>query len=151
MHNLMMLDALGLYYSLSKNDAVLNAMERGALLHNSMLWPDGSVAAAFDAVLPYRTTKNLGNIGFSWTAAGRGFLLRQTAAEYNGKRAIDLDYAAAMIIHGGSGTCVAAPSKDFLSDDRQMQIRRLGDWHVAFQPIQRALKSTLAPGPAKLL
>jgi hypothetical protein len=130
MHNLMMLDALGLYYSLSKNDAVLNAMERGARLHNALLWPDGSVAAAFDAALPYRTTKNLGNIGFSWTAAGRGFLLRQTATEYNGKRAVDPDYAAAMLIHGGSGTGVAAPSKDFLSDDRQMQKRRLGDWHV---------------------
>ncbi len=130
MHNLMMLDALGLYYSLSKDDAVLNVMERGARLHNALLWPDGSVAAAFDAVLPYRTTKNLGNIGFSWTAAGRGFLLRQTAAECNGKRSIDPDYAAAMLVHGGSGPGIAAPSKDFLSDDRQMQKRRLGDWHL---------------------
>jgi len=129
-HNLMTLDALGLYYSLSQDAAVLNAMERGALLHNALLWPDGTVAAAFDSALPYRTTRNLGNVGFSWTAAGRDFLLRQTAAECSGKRTIDPDYAAAMLIHGGNGPGVAAPTGDFLSDDRQMQKRRLGAWQL---------------------
>ncbi len=73
------IDALGVYYHFSKDPAALAALDRAVKFHSGILWSDGSSAAAIDERVIYEKGVNIGNIGFSYTPEGRGFILSQLA------------------------------------------------------------------------
>jgi len=54
---------------------------------------------------PYHRGVRLGNVGFSLTPAGRGFLRQQHGLHLAGGGRFDADYAASMLLYGGEGEC----------------------------------------------
>ncbi|MCC7494059.1 MAG: hypothetical protein IT204_17000 [Fimbriimonadaceae bacterium] len=103
-YNEVYVDALGIYYAASRDAAVLPALERAARFHSNVLWPDGSTVAAIDERQIYHAGREIGNVGFSWTAAGRGYLAQQTAPYLPPGKVVNADWAAAMLRFGGAGS-----------------------------------------------
>ncbi len=109
-YNEVYVDALGIYYHWSQDPVVPEALKRSAHFHASILWPDGSSAAAIDERQIYHAGRELGNVGFSQTPEGRGFVLSQVSAEVGEGHLPSADYAAAMLLYGGEGEGVAPPA-----------------------------------------
>jgi hypothetical protein len=135
-HNLAYLEALGIYYSASGDAAVLAALERGARFHAAMLWPDGTAVATVDERHAYSRERTLGNVGFSHTPAGRGFLLGQTRPLREQGRSVSADFAASMLVHGGQGTGQAVGIQGdqghFVLGDQKALILRQAPWQLCF-------------------
>ncbi|HPV37746.1 MAG TPA: hypothetical protein PK729_10955, partial [Candidatus Hydrogenedentes bacterium] len=66
-YNAVYVEALGVYYHASNDPVALDALERSARFHASVLWPDGSSVACIDERQAYRKGVTIGNVGFSWT------------------------------------------------------------------------------------
>ena len=135
-YNAVYVEALGVYYHASNDPVALDALERSARFHASVLWPDGSSVACIDERQAYRKGVTIGNVGFSWSPEGRGFLLQQLA-RYSGpkNRRVSGDYAASMLLYGGCGAVVMPPSSSdrftrLLDNDRGL-IRREAPWQWA--------------------
>ncbi|MBP8954724.1 MAG: hypothetical protein KBI47_20210 [Armatimonadetes bacterium] len=110
-YNAVYVEALGVYYSFSQDPVALEALRRSALFHSSILWPDGSSVSCIDERQVYHGGVDRGNVGFSWTPEGRGFLLTQLARYANGgTRLVDADWAASMLLYGGSGEGTPPPA-----------------------------------------
>jgi hypothetical protein len=109
-YNMVYIDALGAYYAFSKDPAVVEALNRAVKFHGGILWSDGSSAACIDERVPYERHVNTGNIGFTYSAEGRRFILSQLAkAVAAGREGIDGDTAASLLLYGGQGP-VAPPA-----------------------------------------
>lgn len=106
-YNLVYVEALGIYYAHSQDPVVLEALRRSARFHSAVLFPDGSSVAAIDERQVYGSGIELGNVGFSFTPEGRGFLLSQLTA-YNTpeRRLVGGDYVASMLLDAGAGEAV---------------------------------------------
>ena len=103
-YNRVFVEAVGIYYYFSRDPGVKKALERSAKFHSSILWPDGSSVSAIDERNIYQEQADVGNVGFSWTPEGRGFLLEQLQRySKNGKRPVNADYAATILLYGGKG------------------------------------------------
>ncbi len=110
-YNMVYLDALGTYYAFSKDPAVPEVLRRSVKFHRDILWSDGTSASAIDERVIYHRTVNIGNVGFSFSAEGRGFLLHQLWKESRGgKKLVGADYAASLLLHGGQGPVVPMPT-----------------------------------------
>jgi hypothetical protein len=130
MYNFVYVDALGVYYSVSKDKTVLPALERAAKFHSAFIYHNGSLVETVDERNPYKHSIAGGNVGFSFTPEGRGYLLRQ----WTFVKAFDPDTMASFIEYGEEGSTVptAAAERDhkFVSDDDKSLIRRKGDWFI---------------------
>ncbi|MGD9495352.1 MAG: hypothetical protein AB7Y46_03475 [Armatimonadota bacterium] len=106
-YNFVYVEALGIYYAHAQDPVVLEALRRSANFHASVLWPNGSSVAAIDERQIYGGGVALGNVGFSFTPEGRGFLVSQLAV-YNTpqRRLVGADYAASMLTEAGTGEVV---------------------------------------------
>ncbi len=106
-YNYVYVEALGIYFAHSRDPVVLEALRRSANFHASVLWPNGSSVAAIDERQIYGGSIALGNVGFTFTPEGRGFLVSQLAA-YNTpkRRLVGADYAASMLTDAGAGEVV---------------------------------------------
>lgn len=106
-YNFVYVEALGIYYAHSQDPAVLEALRRSAHFHSAVLLPNGSSVAAIDERQVYGSGVDLGNVGFSFTPEGRGFLLSQLAA-YNTpeRRLVGGDYAASMLLDAEAGAAI---------------------------------------------
>ncbi|NPV46786.1 MAG: hypothetical protein HPY69_07500 [Armatimonadetes bacterium] len=109
-YNHVYIEALGVYYSYSQDPVALEALRRGALFHAGVLWPDGSSVACIDERQIYHKGRDYGNVGFTWTPEGRGFLLQQWSAYATEGGKVGTDMAAQMLLYGGEGTGVAPAS-----------------------------------------
>jgi hypothetical protein len=144
-YNHVYVDALGIYYAVSRDRKVLPALERSARFHANFLWPDGSPIAAIDERQVYHAERNIGNVGFSHTALGRGYLLRQTAPLRQEGEPLNADYAAAMLAYGGTGPAKPPPvSGDrgrFVLGDNKALVQRAKPWQFCLSayccPVQR--------------
>jgi hypothetical protein len=105
-YNEVYIDALGVYYHFSHDAQVLPALQRSARFHASLLWPDGSSVACVDERQVYHAGVEVGNVGFSWTPEGRGFLLQQAGLYVKRGSLFGADYAASMLLYSGSGEAV---------------------------------------------
>ena len=106
-YNRVFVEAMGIYYHFSRDPGVEKALERSAKFHSSILWPDGSSVSAIDERNIYREEVDIGNVGLSWTPLGRGFLLKQLQRySKNGKRPVNADYAATILLYGGKGKVI---------------------------------------------
>ena len=102
-YNFVYSDALGVYYRLSEDERVLEALEHAARYHASYTYPDGSAVETVDERNPHHGGVRLGNPGFSHTPAGRGYLARQHALHLKTGKRFDADYAAGLLLYGGEG------------------------------------------------
>lgn len=105
-YNGVYVEALGLYYTFSKDPVVLEALRRSAKFHSSMLWPNGSPVPCIDERQIYHSGINAGNVGFTWTPEGRGYLRQQIGLVMDAGRLTSSEYAANMLLCGGTGDSI---------------------------------------------
>jgi hypothetical protein len=120
-YNFVYAEALGIYLSLTGDEAVRPALERAAQYHAEFTYPDGSAVETVDGRNPYMTGIKLGNNGFALTPAGRGWLARQHRLFLQQGGVFDADYAATMLLYGGQGP-VSPPA-----GERESHVYHMGD------------------------
>jgi hypothetical protein len=144
-YNEVYIDAIGVYYSLSRDPKVLEALRRAAQFHAAVLWPDGSSAACFDERQIYHSGIEMGTVGFSFTPEGRGYLLQQIGKALAKGSTVSADFAAGMLLYGdaGEGILPAATADEarLWIGSRDGLIRRQKPW-------QWALSGYACPVPA---
>lgn len=135
-YNMVYMEAIGTYYAASHDGAVLAALERGARFHAALLWSDGTPVTTVDERQIYHRERSIGNVGFSHTAAGRGYLIGQTQLLREQGRLVNADYAAAMLVHGGTGTgetpTLQGDHAQFVLGDRKALLQRDKPWQICF-------------------
>lgn len=110
-YNMVYSEALGAYYYFSKDPAVPEVLNRAVKFHSGILWSDGTSASCIDERVIYHKNINTGNVGFSYSPEGRGFILSQLAkSAASGREDVGGDYAAQMLLYGGQGGIVPLPS-----------------------------------------
>lgn len=133
MYDFVYVDALGTYYAVSKDKAVLPALEKASLFHAAFTYPDGSCVETIDERNPYSKDARLGNVGFTFSPEGRGYIARQLAVIDTAKQSINEDDLASFILHGEEGATAPTPAADsdrkFVLQDKAL-IRRKGPWFV---------------------
>ncbi|MFP4026773.1 MAG: hypothetical protein ACLFWL_03180 [Candidatus Brocadiia bacterium] len=102
-YNFVYSEALGVYYSMSGDTSVLDALERASRYHANLTYPDGSAVETLDGRNPYQEGVRLRGSGFSHTPIGRGYLMHQHARYLETARHFPADYAAHLLLHGGEG------------------------------------------------
>ncbi|MCX7825193.1 MAG: hypothetical protein N2689_06505 [Verrucomicrobiae bacterium] len=105
LYNFVYVDALGVYHALSRDPSVLEALRRAAVFHATFTYPDGSSVETVDERNAFYDRVETGNVGFSFTPEGRGYLLRQFKLS---KGTVSADQAASFLLYGGTGP--AAPT-----------------------------------------
>lgn len=134
-YNFVYSEALGIYFALSGDESVLPALRRAALFHANFTYPDGSSVETVDERNPYHAGISLGNVGFTFTPEGRGFLLHQMALLQRSGQKVDADTAASLVLYGQEGPVEPPPSEKaehrFVLGDNKAFIRRTGPWFVA--------------------
>jgi len=120
-YNFVYSDALGVYYRMSGDERVLEALARAARYHANYIYPDGSTVETVDERNPYHGGVHLGNPGFSHTPAGRGYLAQQHALHLKAGARFDADYAAGLLLYGGEG-----PMEETAAG-RDRHVYRMGD------------------------
>jgi hypothetical protein len=110
-YNMVYSEALGTYYYFSKDPAVPEVLNRAVKFHSAILWSDGTSASCIDERVIYHKSINTGNVGFSYSPEGRGFILSQLAkSAAEGREGLGGDYAASLLLYGGKGEIVPLPS-----------------------------------------
>lgn len=111
-YNMVYSDSLGAYYYFSKDPAVPEVLKRAVKFHSAILWSDGTSASCIDERVIYHKSINTGNVGFTYSPEGRGFVLAQLAKSVaNGREGAGGDYAASLLLYGGKGEIVPLPSE----------------------------------------
>lgn len=100
-YNEVYIEAVGIYYALSGDSRVLPALERGAAFHRRFTYPSGQCVETIDQRNPYSHAVRAGNVGFTFTPAGRAYLMRQWAAL--GIDNLGADRIASLILYGEEG------------------------------------------------
>jgi hypothetical protein len=100
-YNFVYVDALGTYYAMSGDERVLPALEKAALFHRNFTYPGGQNVETIDQRNPYKRSISAGNVGFTFTPAGRSYLDNQWSRLPDGTLSPDL--AASIILYGEEG------------------------------------------------
>lgn len=135
-YNKVYIDALGVYYAETKDPLALDSLRRAAKFHAAVLWSDGSEVACIDERQIYHDRRDIGNVGFSYTPEGRGYLVTQLAPFIADGTAVNADYCAAMLQYGGTGEIIlpnstAARSRTTIGAPDAV-IERRAPWQWAF-------------------
>ena len=134
LYNLVYSDSLGVYYAMSRDPLVLEALRRAAIFHANFTYPDGTPVETIDERNWYHAHNRIGNVGFSFTPEGRGYLLRQTTLHQEHSSRFDPEFAAAMLLYGASGDTVPmAGERDehsFVLGDGDALVLRRKPWFL---------------------
>jgi len=134
-YNFVYVDALGTYYAASDDERVLPALEKTAAFHGHFTYPGGQNVETIDQRNPYHGTIAPGNVGFTFTPVGRGYLENQWSRL--GIDNLDPDLIASLLLYGQQGpvepTSPDAPASTFVlsegGTDRAATVRH-GPWFV---------------------
>lgn len=107
-YNFVYLDALGTYYALSGDRRVLPALEKGATFHYHFRYPNGQRVETIDERNPLKPGIDTGNVGFTFTPAGRRYLHEQWSRY--GRDKLPADLCASLLLYGQEGPMADAPS-----------------------------------------
>lgn len=94
-------DALGTYYAASGDERVLAALGKAAAFHQHFTYPGGQSVETVDQRNPYHDTIESGNVGFTFTTAGRTYLQNQWAQL--GVDRLSTDLIASLLLYGEEG------------------------------------------------
>lgn len=138
-YNFVYSDSLGAYYAMSRDATVLEALRRAAIFHANFTYPDGSAVETVDERNYYHGGVALGNVGFSFTPEGRGYLAHQFALHRSAGRGISEDLAAGLVLHGEEGDIVPmAAARDeytYVMGDGEALVRRRRPWFICVSAI----------------
>ena len=130
-YNLVYVDALGICYSLSRDETVMPAIQRAVRFHASFTYPDGSQIETIDERNPYLKTFHLPNPGFTFSAEGRGYLRQQWTRLREKENASAADAVASLLLYGEEGF-VESPNGEgdsvCITADRKASVIRKGPW-----------------------
>lgn len=133
-YNFVYTDALGTYYAFSGDESVLPALKRASEFHAMFAYPNGSKVETVDERNPYSLSIPLGNVGFTFSPEGRGYLAHQLELLLSRGSAISADNLASFLAHGAEGQVKPAASAKrdatLLTSDGKAMIRRKGPWFV---------------------
>jgi len=132
-YNFVYVDLLGNYYAMSHDRYVLPALERAARYHANFTYPDGSAVETVDERNPYHNHINAGNVGFTFSPEGRGFLHQQFERIHANKEHVPYDLIAALWQFGQEGpmTTPGSTSRYIMGHNDAMAVRD-GDFFACF-------------------
>jgi len=105
-YNFVYLDALGAYYAMSGDAGVMPALQRAAKFHTLFTYPNGASVETVDERNPFHKGVVGGNVGFSFTPEGRGFLMHQFELRH---WEVEADTAASFLLYGATGQTARSP------------------------------------------
>ncbi len=119
-YNFVYIDALGTYYAMSGDKAVLPALEKAARFHRQFTYPTGQAVETIDGRNPLEmlfpsadSNRPLpeavaqGNVGFTFSPVGRAYLKHQWARA--GMDRLDPDLMASLVLYGEEGPVEEPP------------------------------------------
>jgi hypothetical protein len=128
-YNTVYVDALGTYYTLSHDARVMKALERAAKFHANFTYPNGTDIETADERNPFLDRVEIPNVGFSFSALGRGYLREQWNITRKRGLVPNVDTLASLVLYGEEGEVEApATNRVFISDDNKAAVIRQGDW-----------------------
>ncbi len=131
-YNHVYVDALGTYYGLTHDTNVLAAVQRAARFHANFTYPDGSNIETVDERNPYSKRFGLPNVGFTFSAEGRGYLRQQWLRLEETQRLAGADTVASMLLYGEEGAMTPPPglsrNATFVTADGSAAVIRKGSW-----------------------
>jgi len=101
LYDFVYVDAVGTYYAASGDRRVLPALEKVAAFHRHFTYPGGQAVETIDQRNPYHDTVEAGNVGFTFTSAGRTFLQNQWSQL--GLDRLSADLIASLLLCGEEG------------------------------------------------
>ncbi len=101
LYDFVYVDALGTYYAASGDERVLPSLEKAAAFHQHFTYPGGQCVETIDQRNPYHDSIESGNVGFSFSLAGRAYLQDQWAQL--GIEGLDADLIASLLLYGQEG------------------------------------------------
>ena len=132
MYNHVYVDALGVYYAMSRDEKVLPALERAAAFHANFTYPDGSDVETVDERNGYNRSVNMANVGSSFTPIGRGYMKQQWDTKRSRGEGFSPDLLASQLLYGEEGELAPTPGgkseHHFVLGDDDAVIRRSGPW-----------------------
>ena len=135
-YNFVYVDALGIYYALSHDGKVLQALERAARFHANFVYPDGSNIETIDERNPYSHSGHLAGPGFSFSPAGRTYLMEQWQRTKEDKTIPMADMMASLILYAEDGALEPLRGHDssslFVMDDGKASVLRKEPWCAVF-------------------
>lgn len=108
-YNFVYMDALGTYYALSGDEQVLPALQKGAIFHRRFTYPSGEEVETIDQRNPFHQGVATGNVGFTFSPAGRAWLRDQW--KLKGMDNLPADLIASCVLYGQEGPAEAAPKR----------------------------------------
>jgi hypothetical protein len=130
-YNGVYVDALGVYYGMSGDKTVLDALVRSSRFHSAMTYPDGRAVETVDERNGYHENIAGINIGFCFSPEGRAYVKRQIErlSEHT-ENPIGPEVAASFILYGEEGELAPEPKSGdvYVSGDKQVMTRRQGPW-----------------------
>lgn len=134
-YNFVYIDALGTYYLMSGDKAVLPAIEKAVAFHAHFTYPSGQAVETIDQRNPYGSALLPGNPAFTLTPEGRAWIRNQWQANRNGP--LSDDATGLFILHGQEGPVAEPPSTEagrlFVmraeGEDRAATLRQ-GPWFI---------------------
>lgn len=109
LYDFVYVDALGTYYAVSEDAHVLPALEKVAAFHRHFTYPGGQSVETIDQRNPYHDKIETGNVGFTFTAAGRSYLQNQWAQL--GIDSLSSDLIASLLLYGEEGPLAETASE----------------------------------------
>jgi len=124
-------DAIGTYYAVSKDEVALPALQKAATFHANFTYPNGSDVETVDERNPYDRSVKMPNLGFTFSAAGRGYVKQQRERRPKDS-ALPADLIASYLLYGQEGDIVPAPgskpSHQFVLGNNDAMVTRQGPW-----------------------
>ncbi len=135
-YNRVYVEAIGIYYSVSRDPSVLNALNRSARFHSAFIYPDGTPIETIDERNPYHGNVTFPNVGFTFSAEGRAYIRHQWELCKNRKTISDADDIACFLLYGQDGPIADiysqnAGAKTFTTTDGKAAVTRQGAWTIA--------------------
>lgn len=131
-YNFVYVDALGIYYALSHDDKVRDALERATTFHANFVYANGSDIETIDERVPYSATGHIGGPGLTFTAIGRALLREQWERELEKTSSRTFDLLASMLLYGQEGPLAPLPAHNrhsvFVMADGKASVIREGPW-----------------------
>ena len=134
-YNAVYVEALGIYYSMSKDPYVLPALTRSAKFHSGFTYPDGTAVHIIDERQVYSHSITSPCPGFFVTPQGKGYAERQTAAIWAAGKTLPPEVAANILAYWTPGPVKAAPGLTadhrYETPDSKAVVDTHGNWCVA--------------------
>lgn len=131
-YNFVYVDAIGVYYALSKDERVLPALDRAAVFHTAATYPNGTYVETIDERQVYYAKPAMGSVGFSHTPKGRAYIKRQYDLLQKRGDAINAEMAGTFLLYGQEGELAAIPAlgapTHHTFQDKKALFHGEGDW-----------------------